>query len=396
MRRLFTLSVFLTAALSSMSQSQRTVLLELSESTWIQDNSLLMCTKENIRSVFGNDVAMISYHWDDVVNGGDPMFKQFAEQWALTFNIGDWGTAAIDRVAYDGTNLTSLDPSVWSDTIAARLNRPTLGLLTMPELLYDPATNEIFVRGQMDFTEGFIDNKEMRFFCYLLEDGIIADQVVDTLSLGSCTLFSDTLDTFPDFAHKDVAIANPSTYEGTDGIFPPQASIGNRFHGIYTFSKPAADIADLRVVMFVAEYNNADMTKNKVINAAQGNVFIEYNSADPNDVNHPDNINNTNSRFHPDNWPTGFGEHANAFQVNVYPNPVSDLGIVAFNLPSAQRVAVSLIDMQGREVLNIYDQQLAAGPHKAAFTTRNIEPGMYIARIQGNGFVRQANVVVTH
>jgi len=397
MKRSFTLLVLLAASLYGISQSPRTVLLEVSESTWTPGTSTIVCAKEEMKALFGDDIAVISYHWDDLQNGGDPMYQNFAEQWALTFNVTQWGRGAIDRVSYNGTTMTSLDPALWSDTIAARLNRTTIGEVTLPEVLYDPNYDEIFVRAQMKFTEGFIDNKEMRFFCYLVEDGVVADQVVDTFALGNCTLYSDTLDTTFNFSHQDVARLNPSTYQGTDGILPVQASAGNQFNSIYTFDKPAgSNLGGLRVVAFVAEYDNADITKNEVINAAHKATFTTYDKDNTSDPNHPDNPDNPNSRYNQNNWPAGVGEQpAVDIAARVYPNPVRDLGIIEFTVPSMQQVAVSLLDMQGRKVLDIYRQQLAAGKQRAAFTTRNLEPGMYIARIQGDGFARQVHIVVT-
>lgn len=396
MKRSFTLSLFLATSLFGISQSPRTVLLEVSESTWTPNTSTIVCSKEDVKSLFGSDIAVISYHWDDVQNGGDPMFKTFAEQWALTFGVTQWGRGAIDRVSYNGTTITSLDPSVWSDTIAARLNRTTIGEVTLPEVLYDQSLDEIFVRVQMKFSESFIDNKEMRFFCYLVEDGVVADQLVDTFALGNCTLYSDTLDTTFNFSHQDVARLNPSTYEGTDGILPVQASVGNQYNSLYTFDKPAgSNLGGLRVVAFVAEFDDADITKNQVINAAHKATFTNYDKSNPNDPNHPDNQNNPNSRFHPNNWPTAVKEQpAIDISAKVYPNPVKELGIIEFTVPSTQNVAVSLMDIHGRKVLDIYRQTLAAGHQKAAFTTRNLKPGMYIARIQGEGFVQQVNVLV--
>lgn len=397
MKQLFTL--FVTAlTMSAFAQSPRTVLLEVSESTWTFGNSSVICAKEDVKSDYGDDLAVISYHWDDLQNGGDPMYQAFADEWAQTFFVTQWARAAMDRVSYDGTTMTSLDPTLWSDTIAARLNRTTDGLVTIPEVLHDPNTDEIFVRVQMDYSKKSIEIREMRFFLYVVQDGVEEHQLVDTNTLGSCTLFNDTLDTAKNFSHNDVAIMNPSTYEGTDNILPLTVEEGNRFHSVYTFNKPSgADLGDIRIVAFVANYDNGDVTKNRVINAAQESTFTSYDSSDPTDPNHPDNKDNPNSRFHPDNWPLGVNDtKTHDIGLQVRPNPVSDLALVKFNIPVREEVSVALYDLQGRKVQDIYTQTLAAGPQQAAFTSHALNQGIYIIRIAGESFVALEHVVVTH
>lgn len=141
MKQFYTTVLTLCIAGVGFSQSTRTVLLEVSESTWTENNSNIICAKEKAKSTYSDDeLAVISYHWDDLQNGGDPLFQTFADQWAQTFNVSVWGRGAIDRVSYNGTTMTSLAEDLWIDTIAARINRPTDGLVTLPEVLYDETT----------------------------------------------------------------------------------------------------------------------------------------------------------------------------------------------------------------------------------------------------------------
>lgn len=398
MKQLFTLGCTLVISAGAFAQYPRTVLLELSESTWTATNSTAICTKEAAKSIYGTDLAVISYHWDDIQNGGDPMFKQFANEWSQTYFISQWGRGAIDRVAYDGIKLTSLDPFAWNDTIAARINRTTEALVTIPELLYDAAEDEIFVRLQLDFGIGNIANREMRFFLYLVQDGVVATQVVDTAELGTCTLFSDTTDTAFNYYHNDVAILNPSSYQGTDNIIPLQVLEDSKYSAIYTFDKPAGiNLSDLRVVGFAALYSNADVTKNQVLNAAQKVSFTNYDKSDVNDPNHPDNADNPNSRFNPNNWPTSVNEIPNFdYEISVSPNPANDIVIAKFQVPNNQTVEATLVDMQGRKVSVAYNQTLAKGEQRAAFNTENIPAGYYIIQIEGQNFVSRSSVVVSH
>lgn len=409
MKQFYTTVLTLCIAGVGFSQSTRTVLLEVSESTWTENNSNIICAKEKAKSTYSDDeLAVISYHWDDLQNGGDPLFQTFADQWAQTFNVSVWGRGAIDRVSYNGTTMTSLAEDLWIDTIAARINRPTDGLVTLPEVLYDENYDEIFVRTNLLFTDSIygIVNREMRFFCYLVQDGVSADQVVDATSFGNCTLFAPPFDTVvingtqylykADFNHNDVAIKNPTGVSGTDNIITQQIKVGNQFNDILTFPKPAGvDINNLRVVAFVANYDNADITKNELINAAQKSTFTLYDKDDETDPNHPNNKDNPNSQFNPANWPTSVKEiRANNLEMSISPNPLSDLGIVHFSVPTRSKVKVDIYDLNGRMVKTIYHQTLGKGAQKAAFNVGEFENGVYFVRIYSDDFVGQKSFVV--
>ena len=409
MKQLYIIGAALCISFGIQAQSTRTVLLEVSESAWTENNSSIICAKEDVKSQFGDDeLAVISYHWDDLQNGGDPMYKNFSNEWAQTFNVSVWGRGAIDRTSYNGLTMTSLAEDVWADTVSARINRTTDGLVTLPEVLYDPDEDEIFVRVNIEFTDSVLGivNREMRFFCYLVQDGVVADQVVDVANLGTCTLFPppyglDTVNsvqviTKQNYVHNDVAVSNPSGVGGTDNVISQQVEIGNKFSKNYTFSKPSGiSMSSLRVVAFVANYDNGDIEKNEVINAAQTETFVEYDSSDETDPNHPNNIDNPNSQLHPDNWPTAVRE-IKSFdpEISISPNPTSDLGIIEFNVPQRERIAVSIYDMSGKLVLPVYNQMLAPGGHKAAFSGRNLENGVYVVRVSSASFVGHKTLVI--
>lgn len=395
MKQFFTLSILLISV-TLFAQSPRTVLLEMSESVWTPASVEAICAKEDVRSTYGDDVAVIAFHPDNIQNGGDPMYNTISSQWADIFGVNQFGRASIDRVAYDGTSLTSLGISNWSDTIGARINRPSVGLVTLPELLFDPNTDEVYVRVQINFTKDVIELKDFRFFCYLVEDGKEEIQLVDTNLLTGCSLFNDTLDTAYAFAHNDVVKRNPSTYEGTDDIIPNEVLEGEQYTKAYTMSIPnGVSVDDVRIVAFVADYNAGDITSNEVINSINGDDFTEYDSGDPTDPNHPDNPNNPNSLMNPDNWPTAVKEVSTAqFEIAISPMPISDLGIVSFELPARQKVEVSLYSIDGVKVRSIYHQELAAGVQKAAISRGELAAGIYVLNVKGESVNASQRIVI--
>jgi hypothetical protein len=80
----------------------------------------------------------------------------------------------------------------------------------------------------------------------------------------------------------------------------------------------------------------------------------------------------------------------------VVPNPTHGGGRTTFALPRASRVHVSLLDVQGREVLVLADGEYAAGRHSVAFGARSpIGAGLYFVRMRianGPTFTRRLAV----
>ncbi|MEX2596355.1 MAG: T9SS type A sorting domain-containing protein [Salibacteraceae bacterium] len=404
MKRIVTLFYFTTLALAVLAQAPRTSLLELSESVFTRDVATTICLKEELRNSFNNDLAILSYHPDDFQGpqfSEDPFFNNSSDQWWNIYGTPGFGQGFIDRVSYNGNNLV-LGRSRWNDTIASRINRTSIALVTLPEVLYDPAKREIFARIQIDFEKENIELKDFRFFLYITANEQLGFQRFDTTDSGLCVDFidpSDTnffmTDTLDTFYHNDVVIASPSTYEGVDNIIPNEVDEGARYTTTFTYTVPNKyALDDLKVVGFVADYNENDVTRNAVINAAQSVSFIEYDSEDPKDPNHPENPDNPNSVKNPNYWPTGSKTIFNDEVFGFYPNPMRDLGVLSFSVPTNQHVEVGVYNIQGKLIKQVYSQDLSAGTHKAAFTNNGISNGVYIVKVKGESFQRQLRVVI--
>jgi hypothetical protein len=296
-----------------------------------------------------------------------------------------------------------LGRSLWNDTIAARINRTSIALVTLPEVLFDPTTREIFARVQVDFEKESIELKDFRFFLYVAADDQLGVQRFDTLDNSLCGLFIDPndtnyflTDTIDSFFHNDVVIANPSTFDGVDDVIPNEVPLGARYTTTFTYTVPNKyDISDLKVVGFVADYDGNDLASNAVINVAKSNTFTTYDSEDPTDPNHPENPDNPNSVFNQSYWPTGFQEESSMDeQISFFPNPMTDLGVAQFSVPSRQQVNVFVTDLGGRMIHTVYNQELIGGEHRAAVSSSGLSSGMYIMHVAGENFQKQVKFVV--
>ncbi|MEX0609873.1 MAG: family 10 glycosylhydrolase [Balneolaceae bacterium] len=65
-----------------------------------------------------------------------------------------------------------------------------------------------------------------------------------------------------------------------------------------------------------------------------------------------------------------------------YPNPFNPTTNITFNLPSANRVELSVFDILGRKVVTLVDGRLQSGNHTYNFDASKLSSGIYIYRLQ--------------
>ena len=85
--------------------------------------------------------------------------------------------------------------------------------------------------------------------------------------------------------------------------------------------------------------------------------------------------------------------------MSVHPNPSSGSAEVQFTLSRAGSVGLSIFDAGGRRVARIHPERLAAGPHVFLWDGRMADgslspPGVYMARLEGDGVKGMKQVVV--
>lgn len=76
------------------------------------------------------------------------------------------------------------------------------------------------------------------------------------------------------------------------------------------------------------------------------------------------------------------------------PNPMRSNGDLAFTLPVAQHVTLTLFDAQGRAVRTLADRGEAAGVHHVAVDVRGLAGGVYFCRLVTPSGVRERKLVV--
>lgn len=78
-----------------------------------------------------------------------------------------------------------------------------------------------------------------------------------------------------------------------------------------------------------------------------------------------------------------------------YPNPFNATTRIAFALPQATPVTLTVFDLLGREVATLIDEAMAPGRYEVAFEAHGLPSGLYLYVIETDGFrARKAMVFV--
>ena len=83
----------------------------------------------------------------------------------------------------------------------------------------------------------------------------------------------------------------------------------------------------------------------------------------------------------------------------VYPNPFSDRATIAYSIPTARHVRLTVHDVRGRLVRTVVDHAVAAGSHAAHWDGRDdfgtkVASGYYYVRYESSGQVSTSPVVL--
>lgn len=79
-----------------------------------------------------------------------------------------------------------------------------------------------------------------------------------------------------------------------------------------------------------------------------------------------------------------------------YPNPFKQQTTISFEISKSENVKITVIDVLGRHVDLLLDQDLPPGKHLVHFNVENIKPGLYLYRLETRDFLATKNMILTH
>ncbi|MCB9070487.1 MAG: T9SS type A sorting domain-containing protein [Calditrichae bacterium] len=75
------------------------------------------------------------------------------------------------------------------------------------------------------------------------------------------------------------------------------------------------------------------------------------------------------------------------FRWKNYPNPFNPSTRIAFELPTAATVKLTVFNLAGQEVAKLVNEQRNAGRHEITFEAGNLPSGIYFYRIQAGNYI---------
>lgn len=84
---------------------------------------------------------------------------------------------------------------------------------------------------------------------------------------------------------------------------------------------------------------------------------------------------------------------ANAWQVSVFPNPATNLLNVRYNLPTEDKMLISVFDLQAKLLLEINAGNKAKGEHEETLDLSTLPAGQYVCRISGQTNTISKNII---
>lgn len=88
----------------------------------------------------------------------------------------------------------------------------------------------------------------------------------------------------------------------------------------------------------------------------------------------------------------GVDELANNINFNMYPNPTEENTIISFNLSENKETAITVYDVLGKEIANVYNGNLNAGEHQYSIAeNKKLSSGIYFVKltIGGESFTKK-------
>ena len=80
--------------------------------------------------------------------------------------------------------------------------------------------------------------------------------------------------------------------------------------------------------------------------------------------------------------------------MQIFPNPLSQITTIHFNLDQAAEVSLRVYDILGRPIETLANAQLAPGEHSVRWDRSRVAAGLYLVSLNAAGSVQTAKAVV--
>ncbi len=296
------------------------------------------------------DVILVNIHTGGYAtpSSGEPDYRtaEGASIAAITgMNITGYPTGAVNRHKFGTETGFAVNRGAWNSYAGQILAMPSYANVALQAEL-DTLTRILTVKTETYFTgAGTASNK---LTVVLMEDEVHGPQV------NGAAYYPAMMN--PDGTYTHNHLLRKTLTSATGDILSP-TTVGSKVSKKYTFTVPAQfvnrapDMKNLRVAAFVAENNS------EILTGAYGPIKLTNKPAGVADV------------------------PAFASSVTLAPNPTAAEAKLTLNLEKGTKLSVQVVDMMGRVVSQIAEQNLSAGTHNFQIATENLAAGVYNVRI---------------
>ena len=81
--------------------------------------------------------------------------------------------------------------------------------------------------------------------------------------------------------------------------------------------------------------------------------------------------------------------------LQIFPNPTSTVATIEFNLATSSVVEINIVDMLGRNILNVAKENMSAGNHKVSVPAAQLNSGIYFCEVKAGNSTMQGKIVIS-
>ncbi len=77
-----------------------------------------------------------------------------------------------------------------------------------------------------------------------------------------------------------------------------------------------------------------------------------------------------------------------------YPNPFNPTTVISYSVPTSCQVRLTVLDILGREIVELVNEQKFAGTYEVKFTASNLPSGIYFYRLTAGSFSETKKMIL--
>lgn len=370
--------------------TQRNLLFEEATGAWCQHCPDADVYMANLRSTHVDRIIIARHHNSDLMTNtqSDMLNSAYAAGYPSAF---------FDRTKQTGQNTVGISRGLWNQVANNSLSVSTPAKINVTNVVYNNTTRKLDFTIEAEFVDYYGGN--LRIGAMIKEDEIRGvgtgyDQIISGVYTGNPNhIFSGKKNPMVGYPHEDVIVAIPSGAWGSPGSVPITVAPAQKVTFNYSYTLPAMTTANIPttaeffphgvqasrnkpaniwIIGFIAEYDDKDDTKRRILNANERQM-----------------------------WNTAAGVTTNDIAANTFtlvPNTANNHVEIAlnYNNPTANNAQVTITNLAGQTIGTYNMNDLKTGMNTMKINTTDFANGMYLVNITGTKMNLTQKLVIAH